>query len=420
MNYSELIQKLFEVNLFGGVKLGLDNCLLLDKALGYPSKSFKTIHVAGTNGKGSVTKKIAAALTFAGYRVGIYTSPHISSFRERICINGIMISEKAVEILLAQLFVLASKEKITPTFFEYTTLLALCYFAQEKVDFAVLETGLGGRLDATNIVIPELSIITSISLEHTEILGNAIEEIALEKAGIIKKGVPVLLGPRTPQSLLQTVAETLQSPCLKVSGEYIEYAEENQKIAQEALKWLAVPEDAIEAGLKASLPCRLELFTKERLGKPDAQPFPDSIVLDVAHNVDGLKSLFRSLKNRFPTKQFYVLFGLSKTKDIPGCLAIIKEYASHFHLIEATNGRGVSTKELLNALIQMRVSDEHIFQSSCIADSVPLAIKASGKRKEILIICGTFFIMGDVRRALGIVEPHDFIDMNERQIVGRK
>lgn len=414
MNYSKLIKKLFEVNLYGGIKLGLSNCLCLDAALAFPSQSFKSIHVAGSNGKGSVTKKISAALESAGYRVGTYTSPHISCFRERICVNGTMISEKSVELILTQLFNLAAQEKITPTFFEFTTLLALRYFAQEKVDFAVLEVGLGGRLDATNIVTPTLSVITSISLEHTDILGSTIEEIACEKAGIIKPGVPVVVGPRTPQQLLQKIADELRSPCIKVSGDFMEYEEENQVIAKTALETLGIPEPAIKSGLEAHLPCRLEVFTREQLPIDEGQLFPEQIILDVAHNADGLDHLFKSLRKRFPTQQFRVVFGLSKTKDIPACLSIIKQHATHLHLTEAPNGRGVTSKDLYDTLVAMGVAHEVIFQSPSITESVHLAMKSSCVQNQLLVVCGTFFIMSEARSALGINEPRDYVDMNEK------
>jgi dihydrofolate synthase/folylpolyglutamate synthase len=415
LNYLKLIQKLFEVNLYGGVKLGLSNCLRLDEMLDFPSRALKTIHVAGSNGKGSVTKKIAAALESAGYSVGIYTSPHISCFRERICINGQMISEESVESILSQLFHLAAQENLTPTFFEFTTLLALHYFALNNVDFAVLEVGLGGRLDATNIVTPMLSVITSISLEHTEILGNTIEEIAFEKAGIIKSGIPVVLGPRTPQVFLQNIAKNLCSPCIMVSGDFVEYEKENQVIARTALEALNISTIAINVGLDAHLPCRLEILTKAQLKKYDSQALPERVVLDVAHNADGLNHLFKALRSKFPAEQFRIVFGLSKTKDIAACLSIITQHATHFHLVEAPNGRGVPAKELRDALIAIGIPQDAIELTTSIEQSVQIAIKSAYEQKQTLIICGTFFIMGEVRKALGYEEPQDFVDMNERQ-----
>ena len=199
--YQTFINRLFAINLHGGMKLGLKNMETLNAMLGTPTQHFKCIHVAGTNGKGSVVYKIAKSLEKEGLRVGLYTSPHISSFRERIQINGQLIDESSVVAGLSRIFEEIDKSKIPATFFEITTALALKYFADQKVDYVVLETGLGGRLDATNIVTPVLSIITSISLEHTEYLGSTLEAIAKEKGGIIKPYVPIFIGPRVPQPL---------------------------------------------------------------------------------------------------------------------------------------------------------------------------------------------------------------------------
>ena len=267
IRYAEVVAKLFNVNFFGGMKLGLRNMLHLDAALGYPSKAFKTIHIAGSNGKGSTAKKIASALEHSGQRVGLFTSPHISCFRERIQVNGSYISEDAVETLLSQLLTLAEQEKISPTFFEFTTLLALRYFAEQNVDVAVLETGLGGRLDATNIVTPVLSVITSISLEHTEILGNTIEEIAIEKGGIIKPGIPVIVGPRTPHPLLHQMAQKISSPFIPISQTFSCFEEENRALARTALDHLFIPSASISKGVESSLPCRMEIFTQADLSK---------------------------------------------------------------------------------------------------------------------------------------------------------
>jgi dihydrofolate synthase/folylpolyglutamate synthase len=421
MNYQQLIQKLFNVNLFGGMKLGLNNCLRLDEILHYPSKAFPAIHVAGTNGKGSVTHKIASAYQHAGYRVGLFTSPHISCFRERIRINGVMIPENDVEQLLSKLFSAAETHQITPTFFEYTTLLAFLYFAQEKVDVAVLEVGLGGRLDATNIITPLLSVITSISLEHTEILGDTVEKIAMEKAGIIKPHVPVVLGPRLPKQLLQQLCIEHHSPYIQVTGSFASYDEENQAIAKAALEELSIPVSAIEEGLKVRPHCRFEVFVRSQLPKFQERAFPDEIILDVAHNADGLTNLFKAVRIKYGNRPLRVLFGLSKTKDIPLCLVILNENAANFHVVEAQNGRGVPAKEIKELLFGEgtrageQFSEERICIDSTITESLHHAIREAASQNQILIVCGTFFIMGEVRQALGLNEPQDPIDMNERK-----
>ncbi|NGX48908.1 MAG: Folylpolyglutamate synthase, partial [Candidatus Anoxychlamydiales bacterium] len=191
--YQKLKGKLF--SLFSNkVKCRLENVSVVSQYLNNPHIDFKSIHVAGTNGKGSVATKIAKALSLSGYKTALYTSPHITSYEERISVDGKLISKKDVKVLLKKIFKLRKKLKIYLSFFEITTLLAFLYFSKKKVDFAIIETGLGGRLDATNIITPILSIITSIGLDHTNILGDTIDLIAFEKAGIIKPKIPVVIG----------------------------------------------------------------------------------------------------------------------------------------------------------------------------------------------------------------------------------
>ena len=198
MNYKETTEFLFsQLPMFerqgkDGYKSGLENTLELDSIYGHPHKAFKTIHVAGTNGKGTVSHSLAALLQNNGYKVGLYTSPHLVDFRERIRINGECIPESYVVD-----FVEKGRERfeeMRPSFFELTTAMAFCYFRDQGVDFAVIEVGLGGRLDCTNIITPELCVITNISFDHTQFLGNTLSSIAKEKAGIIKRGVPVVIG----------------------------------------------------------------------------------------------------------------------------------------------------------------------------------------------------------------------------------
>lgn len=198
MEYSEVIEYLYnQYPAFQKVgarafKPGLDNTLRLDAICRSPHRSFKTIHVAGTNGKGSVSHTLASILQASGYRVGLYTSPHLVSFRERIRVNGEMISEKAVVSFVEQIKDVANE--IKPSFFELTMMMAFDYFRLQKVDVAVIEVGLGGRMDSTNIIKPQLSVITNIGLDHTMFLGETVEEIATEKAGIIKSKTPVVIG----------------------------------------------------------------------------------------------------------------------------------------------------------------------------------------------------------------------------------
>ena len=397
-HYYNLLHRLFEINLHGGTKLGLSNVIALCKALNHPERSFRSIHIAGTNGKGSVAIKVAKGLQCQGNRVGLYISPHISSFRERISINGEMISEEDISHYLKTIFSLTEKLKIPATFFEIATVMAFCYFAAQKVDYAVLETGLGGRLDATNVVTPDLSVITSIALEHTEILGNTLELIGKEKGGILKPGVPVILGPRA-----HYIPVLPSTPCIKVTTPFTTFEMENQAVAEAALNALNVDQKMIKIALTAHLPCRLE--TVSHMGQ--------KVLLDVAHNPDGLNCLFRSLKH-FEKTRFRIVCGISKTKDLPGCLSLIREHACHVHLVQAPNGRGAPPERLKEILLGQGMLEERISIHDSIPNSVNDALQNASKHKEEILICGSFFIMSAMRYALGIDEPRDPIDMQER------
>lgn len=402
MQYSNLIQKLFAINRFTGMKLGLQNCRRMNEVLGQPINAFNSIHVAGTNGKGTVTKKIAAGLEAAGKMVGHYTSPHISCFRERIRINGEMIPESAVEEILPEIFSICQHHNIPATFFELTTFLAFKYFAMRNVDAAVLETGLGGRLDATNIVIPQLSVITSISLEHTDVLGKTIEEIANEKAWIIKPDVPVVLGPRMPHEIFQNFALYHNSPCTIVKGEYKTFDDENTAIAKAALEVLKIPEEALRKGLESRLPCRFEVLNVNSA----------CVILDVAHNPDGIKHLFNAIRLRYPDKTIRVICGLSKNKDIFGIFEVLKFQGCHIHLVEAQHERAAPIRALRYILDLLEFPDSRINEDESIHRTVQTALAKAIENDELLVVCGTFFIMAEVREALGIAEPKDLVNLN--------
>lgn len=416
MNYNQFIQKLFHMNRKGRVKLDLLNMELLCKAYHNPQNKYKIIHVAGTNGKGSVTTKIAAGLQTAGFKTGLYTSPHISTFRERIQINGAMISKHTVEDLLNQIFHLQESESLSATFFEITTLLAFKYFADSNVDYAVLETGLGGRLDATNVVRPILSVITSISLDHTDILGKTIESITKEKAGIIKPNTPVIIGPQVDSQIIKSIANSLSSSVYQVSACEGSYDEENKGVAKKALQVIGIPNDCIEAGLNAIPPCRMETFYPHQFSLGSAKNLPPAIILDVGHNPDGLLRLFSSVKKKFPQHSFYVLCGLSKGKDLQSCFSIILDQAETLHLIKANNDRAASIEKLQKTLLSLGISPTSIESHTNISEALKVAIKKAGERGQILLVCGTFFIMAEIRESLGIVEPRDVFELNEQNL----
>lgn len=415
LSYPQSLKQLLEVNIQGGIKLGLENMRRLDALLGNPSQAFPSIHIAGTNGKGSVSTKIATSLQDAGMRTALYTSPHISTFRERIRINGTMIPQDIMARHLAAIFDLTKQHQIPATFFEIATLLAFKYFSEQQVDIAVIETGLGGRFDATNILKTKLSVITSISIEHTEYLGTTIEEIAKEKAGIIKPNTPVVLGRRLPVEIFAEKAKALKSHFTQVQGEHSDFCQENEAIARHALQLLEIPEKAIEKGLQALPPCRVESIDLEKL------PFvlektPPDIILDVAHNPDGLSHLLKTLKTRYPNNKnkFRFVIGLSKSKDLTECFKTILKETSHLHLVEARNGRAASIDMLKSSLDKLNVPPSLYTASNTISEAIYNAAIEAGNNGEILIICGTFFIMSEARAALGIIEERDPDDMNER------
>ena len=365
--YPKLLDKLFNINKHGASKAGLNNIRKLNQLFGNPDKKFKSVHVAGTNGKGSVTIKIGRALELAGFRTGVYTSPHISSYCERIRINGILISEDELVSHLQEIFEMMDKHSIPATFFEISTMLAINYFASQGIEWGVFETGLGGRLDATNIIFPQLSVITSISKDHEDILGNSLEKIASEKAGIIKPGVPVVLGPKTP--FIPRV-----SPFHEVHGDFDTTELENREIAKKAIDVLGIPFHP--ECLEAILPCRMQRYHIKGV----------DVILDVAHNSDGLTQLFKTLKD-LPLR---VVFGMSKTKDLATCAEIIKKNTNNIHIIEVPEKRGYSIIELEGAFLPLPVKF-----SSSIQEGILQAIQAAKETRETVLICGSCYIMND-------------------------
>jgi dihydrofolate synthase/folylpolyglutamate synthase len=317
-----------------------------------------------------------------------------------------MISEESVGQILQHLFDLCDQYKISATFFELTTLLAFEYFAQSAVDVAVIETGIGGRLDATNILYPTLSVITSISTDHTETLGDTIEAIAKEKAGIIKQGVPVIIGPRVPFNHVEPIARACNAPCFQVTGAFENYDEENSHIARKVLEYLEVPSDAIEEGIKALPKCRVELHSS--IKHPDIP-----LIFDVAHNPDGLQHLFSAVKKRYPTQFLRVICGLSKNKDVAACTKIVAENADFIHVVESTNGRGLPSKELQQHLIERGVNENKVKAALSIKESIEEALSLSASSPTVIVVCGTFFIMAEARAALDIKDPSDPIELNE-------
>jgi dihydrofolate synthase/folylpolyglutamate synthase len=377
LSYEETVAKLYGAEVNRGINLGLATIQHLCKELGSPERSYLTIHVAGTNGKGSVTTKIARALEFAGLRVGLYTSPHISHFQERIVVNEVPISQDEIVAGMAPIFPLGEKA----TFFEMTTALAFHHFREKKVDVAVIETGLGGRLDATNVVAPLLSVITSIGFDHQELLGKTLDAIAAEKAGIIKPGIPLVLGQTACLDPILERAVELNCDIYKAPSVTGFYDSENSATAHVALEVLMnkfpLTPDAIERGVACRPPRRFE-----KVG---------NAIFDVAHNRDGFLRLKEALALYFPERKFPFVIGMSSDKEIDVCLEIAASMASHITLVQAPTARGATPARLASALEKIG------FKNYTLETDIERAVR---NQREPFVVCGSFFIMDLARRCL--------------------
>jgi dihydrofolate synthase/folylpolyglutamate synthase len=354
--------------------------------LGHPEKAFPAIHVTGTNEKGSVSLKIAKALECSGLKVGLYTSPHIISFCERIQVNGALIPEETVRLGLLKLFEVG-KDLF---FFELATLLAFEYFRDQKVDVAIVEVGIGGRYDATNIVQPILSIITSVACDHEDLLGNTLEKIAYAKAGIIKPGVPVVIGPKADFAVIRKQATDCHSLLYKVESQPGYYDVENTAIARQALKLLPyrLCEEDIEAGLRVRPSCRFE-----QMG---------NVIFDVAHNPAGFARLLEAMEVHFPGRPFSVLMGMSKDKDVRKCLALLAKKADHIYLVPSPALKAISVDAMCKILRQEGFT--HFTAGLSIQESIDKALAS----EELLVVCGSFYIMKEAREeVIRIQIAHD-------------
>ncbi len=384
-----MLERLDRLGFFNKKKAGLKNIQQIDKLLGHPHKNFPTVLIAGSNGKGSVSTKIANALSLAGYKTGLFTSPHIDSFTERIQINHRSISLEKADALLSHVFELLDRYDIQATYFEVVTAVALLAFQDANVDIAVLEVGLGGRLDATNIVTPLLCAITSISLEHTQQLGSTKEAVAKEKGGIIKERVPLILGPFADLPTLRAIAQEKKSPLIALEPQEENSEEENQRVAKAALYFLkqqlTLTNKAIEDGISFQAPCRFERFNHAEL----------PIIFDVAHNSDAFKRLYQRIKKEFPNRKIRTLLGLSKGKEHEHSLQIIAENSDYIHLVDTNNPRSLKVKELSYAL-KCQVSSK----IPSVKKTIELALHSAVSNEELLLVTGSFYIMKEARLSL--------------------
>lgn len=405
--YSSAVEWLFSQHHALGIQLGLDRMKEACRALHHPEEAFRCVHVAGTNGKGSVCTKIAKAFELSGFPTGLYTSPHISSFRERIQVNGVCISEEEVCDGVATIRRLCSDRL---TFFEITTLLAFLWFRKKGVQRAVLETGLGGRLDATNVCFPDVSIITSISFDHMNYLGNTLESIAFEKAGIIKEKIPVVIGPRVPYEVIARQAEKMHSPLFQVEGEWVDFDVENSVVARKALSLLDMPLQIIMESIRFRPPCRFQEVHQAFIHK-SFRKAPEAVILDVAHNLDGIERLLMKAKIRFPHSRFCVLFAVSYDKDVQGMVSKLCREAAAIICTEAPSERAMDSHTLAESV---RATDPFVpvIEEASPREALAQAIEFAASEQSPLLITGTFFFMSAIRSGLGFDDEADLFDLN--------
>ena len=400
---------LFSLEQFG-IKFGLDNISTLVARLGHPERAFRSVHVAGTNGKGSVTAMVDAALGAAGHRSARYTSPHLVDLTERFAIDGRPVSQDALVAVLADLRRvvdgLLEEHALTapPTFFEATTAAAFELFRRAGVTVAVLEVGMGGRLDATNVVLPVATAITSIAFDHQRYLGSTIEEIAFEKAGIIKPGVPVVIGELVPAAaaVIEGIARERGADVIRASAKDARgfriglagaHQAGNAGVAVKLLETLdargvAVPREAVARGLEQpGWPGRLD---RRRLADGRV------LLLDAAHNPAGAAAL-ASYLNTESGGPFPLVFAAMRDKDSSGMFAALLPAVSHLILTRATNPRSADPAVLeaqARALSDVRVS---------IAPSLADALEIAWRDSPRIVVAGSIFLLGDVLKLMGTV-----------------
>ncbi len=428
-DYIETINYLYSLQRFG-IKLGLHNIKRLLKLLQNPETEFISVHIAGTNGKGSTSSFIASILSASGYKVGLYTSPHLVDFTERIRINGIPIPrERVVEyvkILRDEI------DNLRATFFEATTAIAFKYFADEKVNFAVIEVGLGGRLDSTNVIKPAVSVITGISYDHMDVLGETIEEIAFEKAGIIKRETPCITGCNDERVLnvIKKIALEKNSELIiadKVSSveikevmeDKIKFSLKTQKnfyndlvagvtgkfqtknaqisiLTFEKLSELGLTEYRIESiyeGLLkvrklSGLRGRLEVLNSGDLSKSDEKP---KIIIDVAHNYQAISQIVSELEI-FKRKNLLVLFGVMKDKEYEKMIKKLSEIA-HFAVgTQPKIGRALDAKIISDIFKQNGVESTYI----CDSDKAFDFIISKADKDNIVLVTGSHYLVGEI------------------------
>ena len=402
MNYTQTLDYLFgRLPIYQRIgaaayKADIGNIVTATKHLKNPHTQFKSIHIAGTNGKGSTAHMLASILQESGKKVGLYTSPHLKDFRERIRINGEMIAQKEVVTFVKENQVFF--EKMELSFFEFTVAMAFDYFAKQKVDIAIIETGLGGRLDSTNIINPELAIITNISLDHTNLLGDTIEKIATEKAGIIKNETPVIIGRRQKEttSIFKNITKEKNANLIYASPQkgYTsdlkgEYQKENINTVITAIKQLqkqgwAITEDDIEQGL-------LKIAANTQLlGRWQTLSSNPQIICDTAHNEDGIKEIANQLSTS-KYEQLHIVFGTVDDKNLDTILPYLPKNAKYYfckaNIVRAMNAEDLKQKATKHQL-EGRISPSVKEALKCAKDNA--------NPKDLIFVGGSTFVVAEV------------------------
>jgi dihydrofolate synthase / folylpolyglutamate synthase len=422
MTYASAVSYLYNLQKHG-IKLGLDRMTSLVERLGMPHTRYRALHIAGTNGKGSTAAMTAAILQKAGYRVGLYTSPHLIDFRERIRVNDEMIREPEVARLTAVLKNLCEPD-ILPTFFECTTAMALQYFADKQIDVAVLEVGLGGRFDATNVVRPLACAITTIALDHQEYLGRTLSSVAFEKAGIIKTNVPVVVGrvsdeaARTIEQVATERAASLirfgvdfdvvgQTPArFTFSGRVVRYEDlscplQGPHQVDNAAYALALLEAAAESGMTIG-----ERAVREGLrnvhweGRLEVVSQDPLTVLDGAHNpaaAFAVASYLRAFRLSHPGSRVILVLGMMRDKDHRGFFDLLKPLVDEVVLTQADLPRSATVEELQAVLDDTWLRP---FSKAILNDALVIARKLA-RPEDLIFVTGSLMLIGDMKALLG-------------------
>lgn len=421
MNYQETIEYLFNSTpVFEKVgakayKPGLQTTETLDKHFGHPHRQFKNIHIAGTNGKGSCSHTLAAILQSEGYKVGLFTSPHLVDFRERIRVNGECISEQYIIDFVKE--ERSFFEPLHPSFFELTTALAFKYFAEQKVDIAIIEVGLGGRLDCTNIITPILSIITNISKDHTQFLGNTLADIAGEKAGIIKPGVPVIIGEDLPETrpVFQQKAQKENSPIIfaqdenqqevqkaehingkmeyttrtwgKLTGELCgDYQAKNMNTILNAVKYLTLVKNK-GTSIKYGISHVTELTgLMGRWQKIQDKPL---VICDTGHNVGGWQYLAPQIKAQ-ACRQLRIVFGMVDDKDVTTVMKMLPKNAIYYWT-QATTKRAIKVEKIAELGTSLGLNG-NVYPS---VNKAFKAAQADAAEDDFIFVGGSSYIVAD-------------------------